>query len=344
MKADAIFEGGGVRGIAFIGAVSCMEDRGYEFQRLAGTSAGAIMAALLAAGYNSKELTMLADTDLGAFLDKRTFGSVPLIGVPLSLLLKKGLYRGDHIREKMRELLAVKGKTKFRDVMFEGGSRLKIIASDITRKKIMILPDDLPQYGIDPMEFEIAEAVRMSTAIPLFYEPVILKYNGAMGASSGSLKRAHERKFPAAGNFQRMRYSGCESYIVDGGVMSNFPVWIFDVEGTPRWPTFGFRLADSAESNCSHGRKDLLSYVFDLCAAVTDEDQTAFMRNKDSVRTVSIPTLGIKATDFGLSPLDGYRLYRSGYESCKSFLKQWDFRDYVSRYGEERRLAGRNRA
>ena len=48
MKADAIFEGGGVRGISFVGAVSCLEDRGYEFHRLAGTSAGAVMAALLA--------------------------------------------------------------------------------------------------------------------------------------------------------------------------------------------------------------------------------------------------------------------------------------------------------
>ncbi len=137
-------------------------------------------------------------------------------------------------------MLAAKGKTKFRDVMFEGRRRLKIIASDITRKRIMILPDDLPQYGIDPMEFEIAEAVRMSTAIPLFYEPVILKYNRPMGTSSASLKRAHKRKFSAAENIRRMRYNNCESYIVDGGVMSNFPVWIFDVEGTPRWPTFGF--------------------------------------------------------------------------------------------------------
>jgi len=337
MKADAIFEGGGVRGIAFVGAVSCMEDRGYEFQRLAGTSAGAVMAALLAAGYSTKELTMLADTDLSLFLDKRAVGSVPLVGAPLSLLLKKGLYRGDHIREKMRELLAAKGKTKFRHVMFEGRSRLKIIASDITRKRIMILPDDLPQYGIDPMEFEIAEAVRMSTALPLFFEPVILKYNEP--ASSASLGRVYNGKFPAAAAARQVRSKSCESYIVDGGVMSNFPVWIFDVEGTPRWPTFGFRLTDSSESNCSHGKKGLLSYVFDLFAAVTDEDQTAFMRDKDSVRTVSIPTLGIKATDFDISPLDCHRLYRSGYESCKRFLREWDFRDYVGRYGGARRFA-----
>lgn len=312
MKADAIFEGGGIRGIAFVGAVSCLEDRGYEFQRLAGTSAGAVMAALLAAGYTGRELTMLADTDLSLLLDKNAVQSIPLLGMPLGLLLNKGLYKGDYIEKRMGELLAAKGKTKFRDVMFEGKSRLKIIASDITKKAILILPDDLPEYGIDPMEFEIARAVRMSAAIPLFYNPVILKHKDG------------------------------ESYIVDGGVLSNFPVWIFDVDGTPRWPTFGFRLTDSSESNCSRGKTDLLSYIFDIFEAVIGEDQTTFMRDKDSVRTISIPTLGIKSTDFDISPLDGYKLYRSGYESCKSFLRQWDFRDYTGRYGSPKKavLAG----
>jgi NTE family protein len=303
MKTDAIFEGGGVRGIAFVGAVSCLEDRGYEFQRLAGTSAGAIMAALLAAGYTTKEMALLADTDLSSFLDKRAAGSIPMLGIPLSLLLHKGLYRGDHIEAKMRELLAAKRKTKFGDLMFEGKSRLKIIASDITKKEILILPDDLPQYGIDPMEFGIAEAVRMSTAIPLFYEPVVIRYNK------------------------------CESYIVDGGVLSNFPVWIFDAEGTPRWPTFGFKLADSSENSCAAGKTDLLSYIFDIFDAMLNVDQTAFMRNKDSVRTISIPTPGVGATDFDLSPLSGYRLFRSGYESASKFLRQWNFRDYVGKYG-----------
>lgn len=302
MKADAIFEGGGVRGVSFIGAVSCLEDRGYEFQRLAGTSAGAVMAALLAAGYTGQELSMLEDTDFSRMLDKTTLQSVPLLGIPMGLLAEKGLYRGDYIEEWMRGLLAAKGKTKFRDVMFEGKSRLKIIASDITKREIVILPDDLPEYGLDPMNFEIARAVRMSTAIPLFYKPVILKYKK------------------------------CESYIVDGGVLSNFPVWIFDAEGTPRWPTFGFRLVDSSASSCSMGKKDLLSYIFDIFEAMTDDDQSIFMRDKDSVRTISIPTLGVRTTDFNLSPLDAFRLYRSGYESCSKFLKNWDFRSYIGKY------------
>ena len=56
MKCDAVFEGGGVLGIGLVGAAKAIEAAGYEFSRLAGSSAGAIVAALLAAGYNCDEI------------------------------------------------------------------------------------------------------------------------------------------------------------------------------------------------------------------------------------------------------------------------------------------------
>lgn len=302
MKADAIFEGGGVKGISFVGAVCCLEERGFELQRLAGTSAGSMIASLLAVGYTGKELGFIIDIDFRKFLDKDALQAIPLLGKPLGLLLEKGLYQGDRIEEWMQELLEAKGKTKFKDVMQDGESRLKIIASDITKKEIMILPDDLPKYGIDPMDFEIAKAVRMSTAIPLFYTPVIIEYDD------------------------------CSSCIIDGGVLSNFPVWIFDTENKPRWPTFGFKLIDSGTVDCSIEKKDLLAYVFDIFDAMVEEDQSIFMKDKNSVRTISIPTLGIKSTDFNLSKEDSDKLYLSGYESCRRFLQQWDFKEYISKH------------
>lgn len=299
MRADAIFEGGGVRGIAFVGAICCLEERGCEFQRVAGTSAGSIMASLLAAGYTGRELRPLVDIGFTQFLDRDGIQALPVLGAPLGLLVEKGLYRGDSIEEWMNELLQKKGKTRFGDVMQNGVSRLKIIASDITKKEIMVLPDDLPEYGIDPMEFEIAKAVRMSISIPLFFKPVIL------------------------------RHGGCKSYVVDGGVLSNFPVWIFDVEGPPRWPTFGFRLVDSPTEVCLTESPDLVSYILDIFEAMIGEDQSRFLRDRDSVRTISIPTLGIKSTDFDISPEKSRLLYQSGYDSSKKFLEQWDFQDYV---------------
>ena len=55
LKADAVFEGGGVRGIAFLGAIQAMEEENVRWQRLAGTSAGAVIAALLASGFKSHD-------------------------------------------------------------------------------------------------------------------------------------------------------------------------------------------------------------------------------------------------------------------------------------------------
>lgn len=49
MFADLVLEGGGVKGIALVGAISVLEERGYEFQRVAGTSAGTIVGSLVAA-------------------------------------------------------------------------------------------------------------------------------------------------------------------------------------------------------------------------------------------------------------------------------------------------------
>ena len=156
IKADAIFEGGGVRGIGFVGSVCCLEEKNYQWQRLAGTSAGSIIAALLAVGYTGKELkNIISETKYNRFLDRVGIQTIPLIGKPLGLFLKKGMYKGNYVEEWIEGLLKAKGKTKFKDVMIDGESRLKVIASDITKREILILPDDLPKYGIDPMEFDI---------------------------------------------------------------------------------------------------------------------------------------------------------------------------------------------
>jgi predicted acylesterase/phospholipase RssA len=56
MFADLVLEGGGVKGIALVGAISVLEERGYEFRRVAGTSAGAIVWSLVAADARAAEL------------------------------------------------------------------------------------------------------------------------------------------------------------------------------------------------------------------------------------------------------------------------------------------------
>jgi len=77
-RCDAVFEGGGVKGIGLVGAVAVTEDMGYEFCNVAGTSAGAIVAALVAAGYRASELRdIIRSLDYTQFKDEGLLDNIP---------------------------------------------------------------------------------------------------------------------------------------------------------------------------------------------------------------------------------------------------------------------------
>ena len=175
MYADLVCKGGGVKGIALVGALLYFEECGYIWKKVAGTSVGAIVASLVAVGYTAKEIyDIMLKIDYHKFADKNTLQSIPLIGPPTSLFYSKGIHAGDYVESFLSEKFEQKGKKYFKDIYENGESKLKVIASDVTRHKLIVLPDDLVDYNINPMEFEIAKAVRMSLSIPFFFEPVIL--------------------------------------------------------------------------------------------------------------------------------------------------------------------------
>ncbi len=183
-KIDAVFEGGGVKGNALVGAVALTESLGFVFENLAGTSAGAIMASLLSAGYSGNEVKKIFDAiDYRQFKDLSMEGRVPVVGPALSLFLKKGIYAGDFFENWLRGLLKQKGVAVFGDLIiteYQNDPRykykLQVIASDITRGKLLVLPKDSVDYGIDPDKLDVAAAVRMSMSIPYFFKPVTANF------------------------------------------------------------------------------------------------------------------------------------------------------------------------
>jgi NTE family protein len=301
LKADGVFEGGGVKAIAFIGAICCMEEKGYKWQRTAGTSAGSIIAALLSVGYSGKEIReIMFGNDYRDFLSKKIMKPVPFIMKVINFLFCKGVYDAFVIEKYVGELLAAKGKTKFKHICTNGMEKLKIIATDITKKDMLILPDDLKKYNIDPMEFEIAKAVRMSCTLPFFFKPYKLNHNSKT------------------------------SFVLDGGILSNFPVWIFDVEGVPRWPTFGFRLKEEVPEDKLQYRKDILAFTSDIFDTMINKNEMRYIRNKDLVRTIFLPCNGVKTTEFNISYNKCKMLYSNGYKATENFIKNWDFHRYVA--------------
>jgi NTE family protein len=121
-RADVVLEGGGVRGTALVGAIAALEDAGYTFHRIAGTSSGALVGALVAAGMPSARLhELVLELDYTRFLDA-TFWKrlpLPLLDDALAELLDHGLYRGDALHEFVAEQLAGLGVRTFSDLRLD---------------------------------------------------------------------------------------------------------------------------------------------------------------------------------------------------------------------------------
>jgi NTE family protein len=274
LKVDGVFEGGGVKGIGLVGAVSVIEEAGYEFVNLAGTSAGAIVATLLAAGYTAVELKQIINSlDFASFQDLTPLGRITGLGPIFNLLFRKGLYEGDVLLNLMRKLLAEKHIHTFRDLLLpefanEDRYRFKVrlIASDISRGRMLVLPQDIKDYDMVPEDLEVALAIRMSMSYPFFFIPVELK----------------------------------KCYIVDGGMLSNFPVELFDSPGTPEWPTFGFKLVMSDQASPEQFVRHPITGPFSQLAAMfytAMEAHDAYYLASPSIRLRSNPPTSISASN-----------------------------------------------
>src|SRR5690625_4551551 len=96
LKIDIVFSGGGMKAFAFLGALKTLEKSRYTIERVAGTSAGAIIASLIAAGYSADEIKQLVETvRLETFMDAPKYSKhIPFLKI-ISLYFYKGLYKGD---------------------------------------------------------------------------------------------------------------------------------------------------------------------------------------------------------------------------------------------------------
>ncbi len=302
-RVNAVFEGGGVRGISLTGAVRAAEKHGIVFHRVAGTSSGSIVASLLAAGYSADEMkTAIERTPLSLLLKRSAFFDLKPIGPALRLFLRKGLYSGKSLEQWIAELLAAKGIREFGDLP---DGKLRIIASDITNGRLLVLPGDISQYGLPPERFSVARAVRMSTSIPYFFDPVVLRQ-----------PFKERKKQPVISKF---------SYIVDGGLLSNFPLWLFrhDDSSEESLPVIGFQMVGRSDAHPRRigGPISMFQAMFETMLSAHDE---RYIEKNKEVRTIKIPTLGVGGTQFHLSPEKSEALYRSGLEAADRFFHQWD--------------------
>lgn len=323
-----MLSGGGVKGVALVGAVTALVRAGFVPQRISGTSAGALVGAVLAAAAQSGDLSapqleaLAMDIDYRTFLDPGPVERVPLVGPAWGVLTGGGIYRGDALREWVAAQLAEFGVRTFADLAISDPSlppeqryRLVVTVADVSLGQLIRLPWDFERiYGLDPDEQSVADAVRASTAIPFFYRPALLT-----------------------------SAEGVTSTLVDGGLLSNFPIDSLDrTDGeSPRWPTFGVTLlpnlpADNAEVIPAlrplHflGAPTLLEQV--VTTVLVGRDQAYLNQPRVSARTIRIDTSDVGVLDFDLSDHDKRTLYRSGRDAGEDFLSTWNWSDYTSRF------------
>lgn len=317
---DLVLEGGGVKGVAIVGAVLPLAEAGYRFPRVAGTSSGAMVGALLAAlnrrGESLDELADIARTlDYSKFRDRgriaSRLGPLAVLADGVSLLRDCGIYEGDYLHDWVAGALADLGVETFGDLRVDdpGGDGethhrygLVVTASDVSRRRFVKLPWDYADYGLDPDEQRVADAVRASASIPFFFEPVTVR------AARG------------------------EATLVDGGLLSNYPINIFDRldEHPPRWPTIGVRLSAREPTAPPEPVQDPLSLALSLVETAIEARQAADIADPcDLARSIFVDTAGVAVTDFGLSQEQLEQLIAAGVAAGRRFLEAWDYPQWL---------------
>jgi NTE family protein len=313
-RADLVLEGGGVKGLGTAGAVMGLLEAGWTFPRVAGTSVGALAAAFAAAGADANTFRAVLDRlDLRRIPDRRA--PLPLVSEGLSLLTERGAYAGDWIRRWLTRELDGLGVRTFADLRRDDAGddpaadqryRLVVMATDVTHGRLLRLPWDYALFDLDPDEQNVADAVRMSLSIPFYFRPCELRHAG----------------------------TGEVATIVDGGVLSNFAIEIFDrTDGrTSRWPTFGVRLFPDLPAGLGDvvpwfgvpmfPAVRLLEQV--VATALVGRDQTHLDRPGVRDRTMTVDTSGTAITEFAIGARKKADLVGRGRTAAAEFLRRWE--------------------
>jgi NTE family protein len=326
MDADLVLEGGGVKGIGLVGAVEVLADAGYRFRRVAGTSAGAIVGSLAAAGVPVEQLQrIMKDLDYRKFQDGSALSHFGRLGSGLQVVLHKGVNKGDWMHDWVAGQLADAGVRTWGDLRISHQDdpqsalepsrsyKLVVIVSNVSDNRLLRLPWDYGRLGVgaDQVdEMPVADAVRASASIPFFFQPRMLEVPGRAG----------------------------HVYLTDGGMLSNFPIDVFDRRDAqrPRWPTFGVKLSAKPDANLLgpapsiHG---IIRFGLALVATMTNAHDQMHLDDPSVVdRTVFVDTFGVKSTDFHLDARTRDQLFAEGRSAGRKFLDGWSFDRYLDTY------------
>jgi NTE family protein len=330
---NLVFEGGGVKGIAYVGALQVLEEKKIlpNITRVGGTSAGAINAVMLGLNYSPAEVRQILNKmDFKKFMDD-DFG---VLRDATRLLNDFGWYKGDYFREWIGEIIAK--KTGNANITFDQVQQQKEAKGF---RDMYFMGTNISTHFSEVFSHEhtprtcVADAVRISMSIPLFFTA---------------------RRSPRGDIY------------VDGGVLDNYPIKLFDrqrfldpstIESHGALPeyyvkhnaalkrkklnispyiynkeTLGFRLdsereiamfRDQAEP-VAESIDDFFDYSFNLLKTLLDAQANYHLHGDDWQRTIYIDTLGVKTTEFSITEAKKNALVESGRKGAETYFEWYD--------------------
>jgi NTE family protein len=299
---NLVFEGAGIRGIAYCGAIQEMESRNLmgNIENVSGTSAGAIVALMVSLGYSGKEIeNLIGKTNFRKFNDGRYL----FIGGFNRVNKYFGWYRGKAFEAWVGKI--IEQKTGNPDITFEelhqkGLKDLYITGTCLNKQKLVVF-----SYKTYP-GMKLKDALRISISIPLYFEAVFIN-------ADGKIIRHPKQK------------QGLD-IMVDGGFTGNFPIHIFDTVN--KRATIGFRIdsddqikSDKEEKNIASmpvgNLKQYLNAFYNISIENLNRQQLTM---EDWQRTVSISdgSLGPRIRKLSKKEID--TLIENGRRAMKNYL------------------------
>ncbi|MEI6950611.1 patatin-like phospholipase family protein [Paraflavisolibacter sp. H34] len=312
--ANLVFEGAGIRGIAYCGAIKALEEQGLlpGVQRVGGTSAGAITALLLALGYSGEEISqIIRQTSFKKFNDGRYL----FAGGMHRFRRYYGWYRGKAFEKWISALIAAKTSDAgitFNELHLKGFKDLYVTGTSLTRQQLVVFSRE--SYPHMPVK----DALRISMGIPLYFEAVFMDSTGRVFA--------HPKK-----------REGLE-VLVDGGFLANFPIRLFDssrycdtaagrgLRVNPK--TLGFRIDRDEQIQSDAGAlglapmkiTSLKEYLAAFYTIVLENLNRQTLTRDDWQRTVSISDGAVGPRIRRLATGEVERLVENGYTATRRYL------------------------
>ncbi|MBL4655406.1 MAG: patatin-like phospholipase family protein [Bacteroidia bacterium] len=312
---NLVFEGGGIRGIAYAGAIEELQNQNVlgNIERVAGTSVGALVATLLAVDYTPNEIKqIISETNFKKFAD----GQFIFIGGTRRMITKYGWYKGEKFRKWIGEIIEIKtGKPdltfkELHELKSNNKKELYITATNLSKQtKVLFSYETYP-------DMEIRNAVRISMSIPMYFTAMRIDKDGNITKDKNA------------------------DVFVDGGIIANYPIQIFDElkytttvnkdTNFVNFETLGLRLDRKEQIEYDNTKNGLAPYEISDFKTYTESFYNIIIENlnrqnlteDDWKRTISINTLEIGPKIKRLSKEEKLKLMNSGSQAVKTYFQK----------------------